>query len=252
MLLTVRCPQPGCQGPSHSLPGWNRLLPRRPSLPCHSPGAHGQDRWWAATRGGKPPFQVSSLWKELFLKSTAQSFPWKTRPQLSLTSPMLQWSLVSISFQKRDWGCAQICVLIFTQTHMHTHTRVHTRTQNPPSPFSSGLLQSDRLLLRKPVMLHHFHQHSFCPVEGGLASKQANKRRVGAGVRPRQRRAGGWQVVTVNKQTEQKGHVSGTGQFQPPRALCLLNHILSAQKLPPITPQLQTLSPALTHVHTHT
>ena len=40
-------------------------------------------------------------------------------------------------------------------------------------------------------MLHHLHQHSFCGVEGGLASKQVNKRRVGAGVRQRQRGAAG-------------------------------------------------------------
>ena len=158
MLLTVRCPQPGRQGPSHSLPGWNRLLPRCPSLPCHSPGAHGQDRWWAATRGGKPPFQVSSLWKELFLKSTAQSFPWKPRPQLGLTSPMLQWSLVSISFQKRDWGCAQICVCIdfHTNTHAHTYTCAHTHRVLLVL-FPQGFYKADRLLLRKPVRLHHFH-----------------------------------------------------------------------------------------------
>ena len=128
MLLTVSCPQPGRQGPGRSLPGWNGLLPRQPSLPCHSPGARGRNMWWADnTRGQATISGLLTVEQAIFVKH-AQSSPWKPHPQLGLTSRMLQWSLVSISFQKRDWGYADMCVLIFTQTHMHTHTSMHTRT----------------------------------------------------------------------------------------------------------------------------
>lgn len=143
MLLTVSCLQPGRQGPSHSLPGWNRLLPRCLSLPCHSPGAHGQDRWWAATRGGKPPFQVSSLWKELFLKSMLSHF--HGNHVLSWVSPHRCCSGVwfQYPFKNVTGGVHRyVCVLIFTQKHTLTHIHVCTRTQSPPSPSASGLLQS--------------------------------------------------------------------------------------------------------------
>lgn len=159
MLLMGRCPQRGRQGPGHSLPGWNGLLPGRPSLPCHSPGAHGRNMWWADnTRGQATISGLLTVEQAVFVKH-AQSSPWKPRPQLGLTSPMLQWSLVSISFQNVTGG-VQRCVCIDFHTHTHTHTRVHTRTHRVlPELFPHGFYKADRLLLRKPVSLHRAHTH---------------------------------------------------------------------------------------------
>ena len=103
-----------------------------------------------------------------------------------------------------------MCVLIFTHTRTHIHVCTHAHTESSQRFFLTAFTKQIDCCSGNQSRCTVSHPHTFCGVEGGLASKQVNKRRVGAGVRQRQRGASGRRRSPSISKLKQKGHVSGT------------------------------------------